>query len=112
MRRRPQGRAEQRGAGGVVDPRSLPPRDTATSSDAGRKTHRVLTVREAVQFGGIGAEITAQITAEAFDYLDAPQARLGGPFSPIPYSPALEKEWVVNADQIEEAALRVVNGQA
>ena len=96
----------------IVDPRSVQPLDTATIVESVRKTHRVLTVHEAVQFGGIGAEITAQITAEAFDYLDAPPARLGGPFSPVPYSPALEKEWVVNADQIEEAALRVVNGQA
>ena len=51
-------------------------------------------------FGGIGAEIAAQIQEVAFDYLDAPVARVGAPFSPVPYSPALESIYVPNADRI------------
>jgi pyruvate dehydrogenase E1 component beta subunit len=72
------------------------------------KTHRVLTVHEAVEFGGLGAEINAQIASDAFDYLDAPPLRLGAPFSPVPYSPPLEREWVVNKDQILEATRRLL----
>ena len=94
----------------IVDPRSLQPLDSETILESVRKTHRVLTVHEAVEFGGIGAEITAQIAAEAFDHLDAPPLRLGGPFSPVPYSPVLEQEWIVNADQIVGATRRLVHG--
>ncbi|MEE8337912.1 MAG: alpha-ketoacid dehydrogenase subunit beta [Dehalococcoidia bacterium] len=94
----------------IVDPRSLQPLDTETIVASVRKTHRVLTVHEAVEFGGIGAEINAQIATQAFDYLDAPPLRLGGPFTPVPYSPVLEREWVVNADQIVEATRRLVHG--
>ena len=92
----------------IVDPRSLQPLDTQTIVDSVRKTHRVLTVHEAVQFGGIGAEINAQIATQAFDYLDAPPQRLGAPFSPVPYSLVLEQEWIVNSDQIVAATLDLV----
>jgi pyruvate dehydrogenase E1 component beta subunit len=63
-----------------------------------------------VEFGGIGGEINAQIAEHAFDHLDAPPMRIGAPFSPVPYSPVLEKEWVVNSDQIIEQTRRLVSG--
>ena len=89
----------------VVDPRSLQSLDIDTIVASVRKTHRVLTVHEAVEFGGIGAEINAQIAATAFDDLDAPPLRLGAPFSPVPYSPVLEQEWLVSQQNIFDAAL-------
>ena len=94
----------------VIDPRSLQPLDSETILQSVRKTHRVLTVHEAVQFGGIGAEISAQIAAEAFDYLDAPPLRLGAPFTPVPYSPVLEREWIVASDQIVDTVQQLVRG--
>ena len=94
----------------VIDPRSLQPLDIGTIVESVRKTHRVLTVHEAVEFGGIGGEISAQIAQTAFDYLDAPPTRLGAPFSPVPYSPVLEREWLVNADKIFDATLALVEG--
>ena len=57
-------------------------------------------VHEAVRFGGFGAEIASQIQELAFDYLDAPVGRVGAPFSPVPFSPALEKVYVPNAERI------------
>jgi pyruvate/2-oxoglutarate/acetoin dehydrogenase E1 component len=102
--------AEQGVEAEVVDPRSLLPLDTETIVRSVEKTHRLLTVHEAVEFAGIGAEINAQVADRAFDYLDAPPRRLGGPFSPVPYSPPLEQAWVINADRIVEAALGVVSG--
>ena len=57
-------------------------------------------VHEAVRFGGMGGEIAAQIQEDAFDYLDAPVARVGAPFSPVPFSPALEQHYVPNAERI------------
>ena len=53
---------------------------------------------------GLGGEIAAQIQEDAFDYLDAPVARVGAPFSPVPFSPALEQHYVPNAERIVAAA--------
>jgi len=84
----------------VIDPRTLQPLDTATIVESVRRTHRVVVVHEAVQFGGLGAEIAAQIQHEAFDYLDAPVERIGAPFSPVPFSPALESHYLPDARSI------------
>lgn len=94
----------------VVDPRSLVPLDMATIVESVKKTHRVVVAHEAVRFCGIGAEIAAQLTEEAFDYLDGPPLRVGAPFSPVPYSPALERAWLPGADQIVEKAKHLLGG--
>lgn len=85
----------------VIDPRTLQPFDTATVVESVRKTNRVVIVHEAVRFGGLGAEIAAQIQEEAFDYLDAPVARIAAPFSPVPFSPVLEQIYLPSVDDIE-----------
>ena len=59
-------------------------------------------MHEAVRFGGLGAEIAAQVQEAAFDYLDAPVGRIGAPFSPVPFSPALEQHYVPSAKTIAE----------
>lgn len=84
----------------IIDPRTLQPFDTQTVVQSVKKTHRCMIVHEAVRFGGFGGEIASQIQELAFDYLDAPVARVGAPFSPVPFSPALEKHYVPNADSI------------
>ena len=92
----------------VIDPRTLQPFDTETVVESVRKTHRALIVHEAVRFSGFGGEIAAQIQELAFDYLDAPVARVGAPFSPVPYSPKLEKLYVPNAKMIAAEAKRII----
>jgi pyruvate/2-oxoglutarate/acetoin dehydrogenase E1 component len=94
----------------VVDPRSLVPLDMETILESVKKTHRVVVAHEAVRFGGIGGEIAAQITEDAFDYLDGPPLRIGAPSSPVPYSPVLEKEWVPDSEDIIAAANTLVGG--
>jgi pyruvate dehydrogenase E1 component beta subunit len=84
----------------VIDARSLQPFDTERVVQSVKKTHRVLVVHEAVRSCGFGAEIAARIQEQAFDYLDAPVARVGAPFSPVPFSPALEAHYVPNAERI------------
>ena len=84
----------------VIDVRSIQPFDTDTVVNSIKKTHHGLVVHEAVEFGGIGGEIVAQIQDQAFDYLDAPVGRIGAPFSPVPFSPVLEKIYVPDADLI------------
>ena len=84
----------------VVDPRTLSPLDLPTLVTSVRKTNRCVVVHEAVRFAGFGGEIAAAISEEAFDHLDAPVARVGAPFSPVPFSPALEKIYVPDAARI------------
>ncbi len=92
----------------VIDPVTLQPFDTAAVIGSVKKTHRALVVHEAVRFGGFGAEIAAQIQELAFDYLDAPVGRLGAPFAPVPFSPALEKAYLPDAAKIAAEAKRVI----
>ena len=92
----------------VIDPRTLQPLDTATIVDSLKKTHRAVVVHEAVRFGGLGAEIAAQMQEEGFDYLDAPVGRVGAPFAPVPFSPALEREYIPNADKIVAEVRRIL----
>jgi pyruvate/2-oxoglutarate/acetoin dehydrogenase E1 component len=75
----------------VIDLRTLVPLDMAAIAASVSKTHRVVIAHEAVQSGGVGAEISARIGSELFDELDAPVTRVGCPFSPIPFAPELER---------------------
>jgi pyruvate/2-oxoglutarate/acetoin dehydrogenase E1 component len=86
----------------VIDPRTLQPLDSDAIMRSVRKTHRALVVHEAVRFCGFGAEVAAQIQELAFDDLDAPVRRIGAPFAPVPFSPALERAYVPNADWIAD----------
>ena len=92
----------------VIDVRSIQPLDTGTLIASVEKTHRAIVVHEAVRFGGIGAEIAAQIQELAFDYLDAPVGRVGAPFAPVPFSPALEKHYVPDAGVIVKEVNRLL----
>lgn len=84
----------------VIDVRTVQPLDTDTIVESVRRTNRALVVHEAVTFGGIGGEVSAQIQERAFDYLDAPVGRLGAPFAPVPFAPVLEKAYVPDAERI------------
>jgi pyruvate/2-oxoglutarate/acetoin dehydrogenase E1 component len=87
----------------VIDLRTLAPLDMATIAASVSKTHRVVIAHEAVQSGGLGAEIAARIGSELFDELDAPVTRVGCPFSPIPFAPELERALLPGTPQIVRA---------
>jgi len=93
----------------IVDPRTLLPLDEDTILESVRKTNRLVTVSEEVKFAGSGAEIAAMVAEKAFDHLDAPIIRVGAPFTPIPFSPALEKEFVPNEEKIMAAIRKVMS---
>ena len=78
----------------VIDPRTLVPLDLDAIVASVRRTGRLVVAHEAVEHGGFGAEIAAQVQAAAFDYLDAPIERVGAPFAPIPFSPPLEDAYL------------------
>ena len=88
----------------VVDPRSLSPLDEETILNSVKKTHRLLIVHEEVKFAGSGAEIAAVAAEKAFDYLDAPILRVAAPFTPVPFSPVLEAEFIPGEEKIIAAA--------
>jgi len=92
----------------VIDLRTVQPLDSATILESVRRTNRALVVHEAVTFGGIGAEVAAQIQEEAFDYLDAPVLRLGAPFAPVPFSPVLERAYIPDSNRIVAGVQRLL----
>lgn len=91
----------------VIDLRTLRPMDTETIVESVRKTGRAVTVEEGWQQSGVGAEIAARIMEHAFDYLDAPVARVSGKDVPMPYAANLEKLALPNVAEVVAAAKAV-----
>ncbi|MEM8977434.1 MAG: pyruvate dehydrogenase complex E1 component subunit beta, partial [Pseudomonadota bacterium] len=91
----------------VIDPRTIKPLDTETMIKSVQKTHRAVVVQEAPLFGGIAGEVASVITEEAFDWLDAPVKRIGAPEMPVPYNERLERQYLPDAERIEQAVLSV-----
>ncbi|MDP6484581.1 MAG: alpha-ketoacid dehydrogenase subunit beta [Nitrospinota bacterium] len=88
----------------VVDPRSLAPLDTAILAASVRKTARCVVVEEGHLRSGVGAEISAAVQEEAFDYLDAPVGRVASLEAPIPFEPKLEEFVLPSVGSIVKAA--------
>jgi len=93
----------------VIDPRTLVPLDLEPIVDSVTRTHRLVVAHEAVVHGGFGAEIAAQVQEAAFDELDAPIGRVGAPFAPVPFSPALEDAYLPARGDVA-AAVRTTLG--
>jgi pyruvate dehydrogenase E1 component beta subunit len=91
----------------VIDLRTLRPMDTATLIESVKKTGRAVTVEEGWKQSGIGAEVAARLMEEAFDYLDAPVARVSGKDVPMPYAANLEKLALPSVADVVEAAKSV-----
>jgi acetoin:2,6-dichlorophenolindophenol oxidoreductase subunit beta len=93
----------------VIDLRSVSPLDIATIVESVRKTGRMVVAHEAVEQGGVGAEITAAVQQQALYYLDAPILRVAAPFAPVPASPALEKEFLPGQKRIVESVKKLMD---
>jgi pyruvate dehydrogenase E1 component beta subunit len=91
----------------VIDLRTLRPMDTETIVASVKKTGRAVTVEEGWQQSGVGAEIAARIMEHAFDYLDAPVARVSGKDVPMPYAANLEKLALPTVAEVVQAAKAV-----
>ena len=91
----------------IVDPRTLRPMDTETIIGSVRKTHRAVVVEAGAGFAGMGSEIAAFITEQAFDDLDAPVERVTGASAPMPYARNLEKAKTPSKERIVDAIRRV-----
>ena len=91
----------------VINLRTLRPLDIDTIIESVKKTNRVVTCEEGFPFSGIGAEISALITENAFDWLDAPVFRVTGKDVPMPYAANLEKLALPQVDDIVSASAQV-----
>ena len=72
------------------------------------KTNRVALLHEDTRRGGMGGELAARIVEGAFYELDAPIVRITAPDTPVPYSPGLEKDYLVDVERVSEELLRLV----
>jgi pyruvate dehydrogenase E1 component beta subunit len=88
----------------VIDLRTLRPMDTETLVRSVQKTGRCVVVEEGWQQSGVGAEIAARLMEQAFDWLDAPVARVSGKNVPMPYAANLEKLALPSATEVVAAA--------
>jgi pyruvate dehydrogenase E1 component beta subunit len=91
----------------IIDLRTLRPMDIATIVRSVQKTGRCVVVEEGWQQSGVGAEIVARLMEQAFDYLDAPVARVSGKDVPMPYAANLEKLALPSAAEVVAAAKAV-----
>jgi 2-oxoisovalerate dehydrogenase E1 component len=93
----------------VIDLRSIVPLDMMTIINSIKKTGKVLIAHEDSLFQGFGAEIAAQISENAFEYLDAPVKRVAGKDLPIAYSDVLEKIILPQTEDLIEAGRVLAN---
>jgi pyruvate dehydrogenase E1 component beta subunit len=92
----------------VIDLRSLRPLDLATIIESVKKTNRLVTVEEAWPVCSVGSEICAQVAIQAFDYLDAPPAKVSGADVPMPYAANLERLALPSTVQVVEVVKSVL----
>ena len=91
----------------VIDLRTIRPMDWETVVESVRKTNRLVTVEEGWGPMGVGAEVIARVLEHAFDYLDAPPARVHQEDVPLPYAANLEALSMPSVDKIVLAAKKV-----
>jgi pyruvate dehydrogenase E1 component beta subunit len=92
----------------VIDPRTLRPLDLDTILESVAKTNRCVIVEEGWPHGGVGANLAALVSEQAFDELDAPVRRVSGADLPMPYSKPLEDIAYPHEAQIVDAALQAL----
>jgi len=92
----------------IVDPRTLLPLDKGTIINSVKKTGRLVIMDEEPKTGSAASEIAAVVAEEAFAALKAPIKRVCAPDTPIPFSPALEKAWIPDEDDLIKAVAEIM----
>ena len=92
----------------IIDLRTVRTMDHETILNSVKKTNRLVVLEEAWPFGNVATEITYQVQSQAFDYLDAPIAKINTADTPAPYSPVLLKEWLPNSEDVIKAVKKVL----
>ena len=92
----------------VIDLRTIRPLDYHTLVQSLKKTNRMVVVEESWPFASVASEIAYQMQSYAFDYLDAPVARVMGADTSMPYAPTLVEEYLPNPEKVIKAVKQVV----
>jgi pyruvate dehydrogenase E1 component beta subunit len=92
----------------VVDPRTTSPLDEVAILESVASTGRLVVVDESAARCGFGHDVVALAATQVFDELQAPIQLITPPHTPVPFSPALEREWVPGDDRIESAVRTVL----
>lgn len=92
----------------IIDLRTVRPLDYDCVLNSVKKTNRLVVLEEAWPFGSVASEITYMVQEKVFDFLDAPIQRITTADTPAPYSPALLKEWLPNAQDVVKAVKKVM----
>jgi len=91
----------------VLDLRSLSPLDREAIQESVKRTNKVLIVHEDTLTGGIGAELSAMLAEDLFEYLDGPLITVAAPDARFPYAPPLEEAYLPNTEKILTAARKL-----
>jgi len=92
----------------LLDLRTLVPLDTAAIFDSVKKTNRVIILHEATLFNGFGGELSALISENCFEHLDAPIKRVASIDTPVPFINQLEQQFMPN-ERFKEELVNLVN---
>ena len=93
----------------VIDLLSISPIDYDHVIDSVRRTHRLVVVDEDTPICSMASEICSRVAEEAFDYLDAPPSRVTAPHTPVPYSRALEANYMPNEARVISTVTALLN---
>ena len=93
----------------LIDLKTLMPWDKEVVYESIKKTNRALVIHEANEIGGVGAEISASISTDLFEFLDAPVERLGSIHTPTPFNQDLEQEIFWPKNKILKTIEKIIN---
>jgi len=92
----------------IIDLRTLQPLDTEAIYRSVKKTGKALILHEDSLFGGIASDLSALITENCFNYLDAPVKRLGSLETPIPFAKSLEAQFLPK-NRLHDSIIELIN---
>jgi 2-oxoisovalerate dehydrogenase E1 component len=95
----------------LIELRSLKPLDMETIKTSLARTHKIAILDESTKSGGVGATISALVSEELFDLLDAPVKRLCMDDAPVPYAESMEKAVVKRGSDLIEAVFEICTGK-
>ena len=93
----------------VIDLLSISPIDYDHINESVLKTHRLVVVDEDTPICSMASEICSRVAEEVFDYLDAPPSRVTAPHTPVPYSRAMENEYMPNETRVIATVRKLIN---
>ncbi|HHT9127877.1 MAG TPA: alpha-ketoacid dehydrogenase subunit beta [Candidatus Wujingus californicus] len=92
----------------IVDLRTILPLDKKSIMNSVKKTNKVIILHEQTKTGGVGAEVSALISENCFDYLDGPIIRIAAPDTPVPYSAQMEEAFIPQPKEIINAVEKLM----